>query len=132
MMKRKWAASLFAIKTVGGQFKTGHAVHILTAISYEEAVGKAHIEARKRMSPDKGWGSHSVVVAEIELNKPLTVIPRRPYEDDKPGDTRASVLLESDRDYFENNREVAIALLDRELAKSRYKGEQNEQILQYE
>ena len=66
MRKREYAASLFAIKTVGGIFKTGHAVHVFTAISYEEAVGKAHINAEERMSPDDDWGSHSVNVMEIE------------------------------------------------------------------
>ena len=124
MRKREYAASLFAIKTVGGIFKTGHAVHVFTAISYEEAVGKAHINAEERMSPNDGWGSHSVVVVEIKLDEPLTVLPRRPYDEDWDDDEDPSGYLESDRDYFENNREVAIALLDRELAKSRYKGEQ--------
>jgi hypothetical protein len=41
-------------------------------------------------------------------------IARRPYEDDKPdGD------LESDRDYFENNRDLAIKLLDRAVENAR-------------
>ena len=124
MRKREYAASLFAIKTVGGRFRTGHAVHVFTATSYEEAVGKAHINAEERMSPDDDWGSHSVNVVEIKLDEVLTVLPRRPYDEDWDDDEDPSGYLESDLDYFKNNREVAVALLDRELAKPRAKGEQ--------
>jgi len=37
-------------------------------------------------------------------------IPRRPYEDDKPDG-----YLESDRDYFENNSELILALLENHI-----------------
>lgn len=67
---KKFAASFYALRQISGtppviSFEAVHSVAIINASSYEEALGKGHMEVDRLFPQKEGYSRHDVKLMEI-------------------------------------------------------------------